>query len=274
MRFDPGLQLGEIVSNERLRSTFGCSLASGMARSHRTGTLLLVTAKDSPYHDRRVGDLWYYTGMGRVGDQKMSGQNRNLAESGDSDIDVFLVERISTATYRFLGRVSLAAAPAQETQPDINGDDRFVWVFPIRLEDFGEAISDNEWLARQEEQDAATRRFSDSEVAARAHRAQRIPTTSLVTSIAYNTSTAVRIHARRRAHGTCELCGNPAPFATKNGEPYLETHHITWLSEGGEDSVANTVALCPNCHRKMHALDMQQDRRLLREIADQHQLRD
>ncbi|WP_296863638.1 HNH endonuclease [Thermosyntropha sp.] len=31
------------------------------------------------------------------------------------------------------------------------------------------------------------------------------------------------------------------------GEP-----HIEWLSRGGTDTIDNTVALCPNCHRKMH----------------------
>lgn len=31
----------------------------------------------------------------------------------------------------------------------------------------------------------------------------------------------------------------------------METHHVVWLSQGA-DSVDNTVALCPNCHRKMH----------------------
>jgi len=24
------------------------------------------------------------------------------------------------------------------------------------------------------------------------------------------------------------------------------------LSEGGEDTLENAIALCPNCHRKMH----------------------
>ena len=53
------------------------------------------------------------------------------------------------------------------------------------------------------------------------------------------------------------LC--PAPFIDKNGVPFLETHHIKWLSEGGDDSIQNTVALCPNCHRKMHSLNRKAD---------------
>ena len=61
-------------------------------------------------------------------------------------------------------------------------------------------------------------------------------------------------YSRRRARGVCQLCGLPAPFNKPDGSPYLESHHIVWLSIGGEDSIENTVALCPNCHRKMHVV--------------------
>ena len=65
--------------------------------------------------------------------------------------------------------------------------------------------------------------------------------------------------ARKRAKGICQLCGEPAPFKREDGQPYLESHHIVWLSHGGEDSKENTVALCPNCHRKMHVVNSQED---------------
>ena len=61
--------------------------------------------------------------------------------------------------------------------------------------------------------------------------------------------------AKRRANGVCLLCGEDAPFVDKKGRPFLETHHLHWLSEGGKDSISNIVALCPNCHRKMHELE-------------------
>lgn len=62
-----------------------------------------------------------------------------------------------------------------------------------------------------------------------------------------------------RAKGICQLCNIPAPFVDKNSKPYLESHHIVWLSKGGDDSVDNTVALCPNCHRKMHIINDKND---------------
>lgn len=80
-------------------------------------------------------------------------------------------------------------------------------------------------------------------------------------------SAAVVKEVKNRAHGICELCGNPAPFKDKHGEPFLEVHHIVWLSCGGEDSTTNAVALCPNCHRKMHILDNPTDIKFLQNIT-------
>jgi hypothetical protein len=56
-----------------------------------------------------------------------------------------------------------------------------------------------------------------------------------------------------RAGGECELCGKPAPFLrATDGRPYLEVHHRVRLADGGDDTVENALALCPNCHREQH----------------------
>lgn len=56
-----------------------------------------------------------------------------------------------------------------------------------------------------------------------------------------------------RANGVCERCKTDAPFRRKkDGSPYLEVHHKTRLADGGEDTIDNAVALCPNCHRDLH----------------------
>ena len=75
-------------------------------------------------------------------------------------------------------------------------------------------------------------------------------------------------YAKRVANGVCQLCGKNAPFNNKEGKPYLEAHHIEWLSKGGEDTIDNVVALCPNCHRKMHILDDLEDKEFLKRIND------
>lgn len=75
----------------------------------------------------------------------------------------------------------------------------------------------------------------------------------------YSHSSVVARETKKRAKGFCQLCENPAPFTDKKGIPYLESHHIIWLSKGGSDSTDNTAALCPNCHRKMHHLNLIED---------------
>jgi len=56
-----------------------------------------------------------------------------------------------------------------------------------------------------------------------------------------------------RANGICENCDKPAPFIRRrDGTPYLEVHHIIQLSKGGNDTINNAVAICPNCHRELH----------------------
>lgn len=75
----------------------------------------------------------------------------------------------------------------------------------------------------------------------------------------YDRNYYIKEHALRKAKGICQLCDQKAPFKTKYGRPYLEVHHIVWLSKGGFDSPENVTALCPNCHRRMHILDNQCD---------------
>lgn len=56
-----------------------------------------------------------------------------------------------------------------------------------------------------------------------------------------------------RANGVCERCYCKAPFIRKSDNtPYLEVHHKTFLSDEGDDSVENAIAVCPNCHRELH----------------------
>ena len=63
----------------------------------------------------------------------------------------------------------------------------------------------------------------------------------------------VIIEVLSRAGGICERCNKQAPFIKKkDNTPYLEVHHKIMLSDGGEDTVENAIALCPNCHRELH----------------------
>lgn len=77
-------------------------------------------------------------------------------------------------------------------------------------------------------------------------------TTSVTTTQQYTRSSAIRDYVMSRADGYCEGCEEPAPFTSKTGEPYLHAHHVYELSEGGSDTPDTVIALCPNCHYRVH----------------------
>lgn len=75
----------------------------------------------------------------------------------------------------------------------------------------------------------------------------------------FTRSMYIKEYAKRVAQGICQLCDKEAPFLDKQGNPFLEVHHINYLSNGGEDKIDNVVALCPNCHRRIHMLEDEED---------------
>ncbi len=79
------------------------------------------------------------------------------------------------------------------------------------------------------------------------------PRSRFVATRVFNRNPHVIATVLERAKGICEQCGSVAPFRrSATGEPYLEVHHVVQLAHGGEDTVANARALCPNCHRFEH----------------------
>lgn len=83
--------------------------------------------------------------------------------------------------------------------------------------------------------------------------AAKKPSKRTVTITVYDRNPDVVAEVLERASGVCEICSDPAPFSRRvNGTPYLEVHHKIPLSQGGDDTVDNAIAACPNCHRKAH----------------------
>ncbi|WP_241360754.1 HNH endonuclease [Pseudomonas aeruginosa] len=262
---------GATLNNHELTAIFLCSGQGGMRRSKRTNTLVIVSNHvESVYDDRWLNDVLHYTGMGQVGPQSLEfNQNRTLSESPTNSVAVHLFEVFTKRVYTYIGEVVLAGAPYQEQQLDAEGNDRSVWVFPLQLKTGClPKIPDTTLKALDQVKEKQARCLSDDEVEKLAkQQGQRNVSTRNVSATQYQRSPWVAENARRRAKGYCELCGEPAPFKRKDGSPYLETHHIEWLANGGEDTVENTVALCPNCHRKMHIVNDPKDQEKLRYTA-------
>jgi 5-methylcytosine-specific restriction protein A len=258
---------GSTLNNDELTATFLCSPQGGMRRSARTNTLVIVSNHvESVYDDRWIDNVLHYTGMGQRGPQSLEfHQNKTLNESPSNGVSVHLFEVFTKRVYTYIGEVVLAAAPYQEQQPDSDGQERSVWVFPLRLKSGNSpAIPEATLIALDQVKEKQAHCLTDAEVGALAKKqGQAIVGKRNASVTVYQRSPWVAENAKRRAKGKCELCQEPAPFNRKNGSPYLETHHIEWLANGGTDTVGNTVALCPNCHKKMHIINSDSDRAAL-----------
>ena len=262
---------GDELSNGKLVEIFQCSSQGGMRRSLRTDTLVVVSNHvSSIYGDRWEQNILYYTGMGQVGDQSLDGnQNKTLFESRTNGVGVHLFEVFKKGRYIYVGEVELGAPPFQETQPDVNHNMRSTWVFPIVLKSGGEplAVSLEDFRSVQDIHAKKVSKYSDSQLLALLPAEGNKPSKRATQYYEYCRDPHVVTAALRRSKGICQLCDGPAPFVKKDGTPFLEVHHIQPLSEGGEDTLRNCVALCPNCHRKVHSLKKQVDLEKLTIIA-------
>ncbi len=132
--FDPGLKIGQILKNSDIVDIFKCGNMGGMRRSKSTNTLVIVSDYTKGiYHDKWIGGVLHYTGMGKSGDQDINwAQNATLAACGCNGVDVHLFEVIDAGEYVYCGRIELVDKPYVDNQPGEDGNDRKVWMFPIR----------------------------------------------------------------------------------------------------------------------------------------------
>jgi 5-methylcytosine-specific restriction enzyme A len=256
---------GDSLDNQELMLRFGVSNTAGMRRNAKHRHLVLVSDHTvGLYQDRWEGDVMYYTGMGKRGDQELKAQNRTVLNAPKTGEVLHLFEVFRQGEYIYAGQVELAGKPLQEQQLDVNNKLRKVWMFPLRLKKGGtipQATPEDlaKIQARLERQAA---KLPPDQLKARAKNAKGKPERRMVASEQFVRDSFVVCYVKDEANGFCDLCAQPAPFKRK-GKPYLECHHVIPLAKDGEDTIDNAVALCPNCHRKIHSLNHAGDRKRL-----------
>lgn len=263
MIFNPGIEIGTILTNDRMRTIFQCGNMGGMRRSKKTGTLVIISDETKGlYKDVWKNGVLHYTGMGKLGDQVLEGnQNKTLYYSKTNGVEVHLFEVLKEKEYIYRGVVVLADKPYVSKQLDDSGKMRNVWMFPVKL------IDDYQSTEKRILEEKEVSKYSDEELARRTVVKNVGKKTYKSDSIVYYRDPYLKEMVKRIAKGRCQLCGNEAPFVDKNNEPYLEEHHVKQLSDGGEDKMENVVAICPNCHRKMHVINNEDDVVTLLKVA-------
>ena len=262
MGFDPGLNIGDEITNDQLQKIFKCGNMGGMRKSKETHSLVIISDKTKSFYQDNWNDgSLLYTGRGKYGDQTLKGnQNITLYESDTNGIGVFLFEVMTRAIYTFRGQVKLAGTPYQTNQPDEEGRVRKVWIFPITPINAAEDLENPD--------PSKVVKLSIKELVTRSKMISGPHEPKLTQTTVYHRDEYLKEEVKRIADGRCQLCGNEAPFIDKNGSPYLEEHHVKRLADGGSDTIDNVVAICPNCHRKIHVLNDETDTIILEGIAE------
>lgn len=115
---------------------------------------------------------------------------------------------------------------------------------PVYLHDLESSFNDKVQSATKSSHEERQKRLSN---------APKLPKRVAKLVYVFERNPDVVIEVLLRAQGICEGCKTEAPFLRRSdGTPYLEVHHRRPLSENGEDTVQNAIALCPNCHRHSH----------------------
>ena len=180
------------------------------------------------------------------------------ADDVDSTSPYLEIERIQR--YNHWQRLSLAELNRHGLKGNVRGPRQ---IKSQSLLDYIHAVDLLEEPESKQAKDAAALPLDELRRIAFLHETQT-PSKRIVSIEQIERSRYLAQAAKSEANGICQLCGQPAPFRDNNGEPYLEAHHIKWLSRGGADTIENIVALCPNCHKRIHILDDPDDVKTLK----------
>ena len=75
-----------------------------------------------------------YRGTGLRGDQRLDYEgNRWLRDAKANDTGVFVFEKGKPGRFTFRGPAELADEPYRRREPDIDGESRWAWVFPLKV---------------------------------------------------------------------------------------------------------------------------------------------
>lgn len=237
-----------------IHELFGGNHRSGIAASARYPAIFIFTGESGTkfgYRDEYTADgTFRYVGEGQVDDMQFSKGNKAVAEHAQTgkSLYVFVSSRGGNGQ-KYVGEYACASFDRPRGL-DRNGDERSLIVFnlcPVRREYDTDAIGENI-------HDYSSQTLSIGEARRLALNSLLLPPSD--TATAHNTiycrSRRIADYVLRRSGGRCEACGEKASFLKRNGEPYLEPHHIQRLSDGGLDHPSHIGAVCPTCHREIH----------------------
>lgn len=245
-------EVGEKYNRWELHDSFGGQRYSGIATPSDYPVVFLFTGDSGDeygYEDEFLDDdSFLYTGEGATGDMTMEGGNKAIRDHHQKDEAVHLFEDTEHPwIVNYVGQFEYRGH-RWETLDDKQNDQREAIRFrlvpvggpEIEIESGGPASLSDERLFEKAKQSSPIKRTGSSSGGGSSG------------CQTYASSDVVKEFALRDADGVCPGCDKEAPFVDNLGDPFLEVHHLHRRSDGGPDDPENVIALCPNCHRRVH----------------------
>lgn len=234
---------------EDIHERYGGNRYSGIAPCADYPYVFIFYGESGEWHgydDEFTDDgTFYYTGEGRDGDMTMDGGNAAIRnhKQRNHELHVFEIED-GAWQVNYVGEYEYR--------------DHYWPRLPDRNENMRDAIRFELVPAGGSHIDVGSRNLQEMSLEELREKAKKSlsrrseATTRTASSTTYPRSEVVKQYALRVADGVCQGCEGEAPFVDKDGEPFLEVHHLHRRSDGGADHPDNVIALCPNCHRRVH----------------------
>jgi 5-methylcytosine-specific restriction enzyme A len=245
-----GFEEGKVYNRRaEIHARFGGQQQGGIITPSQHPLVIIITGEEGLEHgyaDRTRHDgVFEYFGEGQVGDMVLQRGNLAIASHAAEGKGLLLFRKTKEGL-RFLGEM-VHEKYHFEKAPDRESNQRDAIVFELRplsaIVETTEATPETE----------SSKTLEELRALAKAAAAVVSPTKTSTARNIYQRSRDVRNYVLARAAGNCEGCKSPAPFKRKDGSAYLEPHHLRRVSDGGPDDPSFVIALCPNCHRRVHA---------------------
>lgn len=245
-----GFEVGQIYKRRlEIHGQFGGQQQGGISTPKSHPVVLAFTGSAGSQHGYDDGwsddGVFHYFGEGQTGAMTFTGGNKGIRDHLENGKELLLFEKVRRdGSVRFMGCFSCIGFEYRDA-PDTEGKMRQAIVFHLLPQTDFIDVSVEEGPLPSKFGELRKRAYQDGDAIQ--------PGSSIETKQkAFKRSSSVKIYALKRAEGFCERCSQPAPFQTSSGNPYLEVHHITRLSDGGPDRPDRVAAICPNCHRAAH----------------------
>ena len=240
--------IGRVYRRSALLDEYGGQRFGGIATPKSSPVILIFTGSSGlsyGYEDEWDSDgVFHYYGEGQMGHMKFAGGNAAIRDHALNEKELHLFERVDDG-WRYVDEVVCSGfewRPAKDQsrrRPSGN-------CVPVSAGMRG-------FLPRDLSRCHPTAKSSLADLA---QAADADPTEESAPKEGirktYARSEALKRYVRARASGRCEGCGKEAPFLTKDGSAYLEAHHTNRRSDMGPGDRTTVIALCPNCHSRVH----------------------